>query len=315
MIRSLQHIALTVPDVEAGRAFYSTMGLEPRTEGNDVVFRCAGREQDQLRLVPGTEKGIAWVCWGTRPDEVTSIWARLRRAGVQLVDPPRSGLEDGLDDGLWFRDPDGVLVNVRAAEPAPQTRAAVEINNPGQSYVRLARRGAPDRKVDARPRKLGHLLKFSTDVNRDVEFYTQMLGMKLSDRIGDKEVAFLRCAGDSDHHTLAIALSAAPGLHHISWEMGNLDQLQLCAERMIGAGYKDAWGVGRHIYGSNYFHYVRDPWMGLCEFYWDIDFIPEHADWQVQVADASGEALHENLYQWATVPPPEDFLSNYERGA
>ena len=311
MIRSLQHVALTVPSMAEGLAFYSSMGLEPRVVGGDAVFRCAGREQDQLRLIPGNEKGIAWVCWGTRPEEVAQVWGQLRRAGTTLEDAPRADL----DEGLWFRDPDGVLINLRAAEAAPQTRPAVEINNPGQPYSRLGRRGAPDRKVDARPRKLGHLLKFSTDVNRDVRFYTEMLGMKLSDRIGEKEVAFLRCGGDSDHHTLAIALSAASGLHHISWEMGNLDQLQLCAERMIAAGYKDAWGVGRHIYGSNYFHYVRDPWMGLCEFYWDIDFIPENADWQAQVADASGDALHENLFQWASAPPPEDFLRNYERAA
>lgn len=305
MIRSLHHVAVTVPDLEAGRAFYSTMGLEPRREGEDLVFRCAGRAQDQLRLVKGAKKGIAWVCWGTRPDELAAMRGKLEHAGVAFAGAPaveRSG-------GLWLRDPDGILLNVRAAEETPQQRPAVEINNPGQPHLRLARRGAPSRDIDARPRKLGHLLKFSTDVNRDLRFYTGLLGMKLSDRIGEKEVAFLRCGGDSDHHTLAIALSEAPGLHHLSWEMGNLDELQILAERMIAAGYRDGWGVGRHIYGSNYFHYVRDPWMGLCEFYWDIDFIPEAASWEVETAPAGPESL----YQWATVPPPGDFLTNYER--
>jgi catechol 2,3-dioxygenase-like lactoylglutathione lyase family enzyme len=307
MIRSLQHVALSVPGLEAGKAFYTTMGLEARMEGEHAVFRCAGRDQDQLRLIPGTEKNIAWVSWGTNAEGLAGATSALRGKGVTLLEPPR-GAPAG---GIWFRDPDGVLVNLRVADPAPQTRPAVELNNPGEQYHRLGRRGAPNRDIDSRPRKLGHLLKFSTDVNRDVRFYTELLGMKVSDRIGDKEVAFLRCAGDSDHHTLAIALGAASGLHHVSWEMGNLDQLQLCAERMVAAGYKDAWGVGRHIYGSNYFHYVRDPWMGLCEFYWDIDFIPENAAWQVEVADASGEELHKSLYQWASMPPPEDFLHKY----
>jgi catechol 2,3-dioxygenase-like lactoylglutathione lyase family enzyme len=307
MIRSLQHIALNVPGLDAGKAFYTTMGLESRMEGDHAVFRCAGREQDQLRLIPGPEKNIAWVAWGTTTDGLAVAKSALRAGGVALLDRPQ-GAPAG---GIWFRDPDGVLVSLRVAEPAPQNRPAVELNNPGQPYKRLGRRGAPNRDIDARPRKLGHLLKFSTDVNRDVRFYTEVLGMKLSDRIGDKEVAFLRCAGDSDHHTLAIALGASSGLHHISWEMGNLDQLQLCAERMVGAGYKDAWGVGRHIYGSNYFHYIRDPWMSLCEFYWDIDFIPENAPWEVEVADASGDELHKSLYQWASMPPPEDFLHRF----
>jgi catechol 2,3-dioxygenase-like lactoylglutathione lyase family enzyme len=305
MIRSLRHVALTVPDLQAGRAFFTTMGLEERTEGADLVFRCPGRAQDQLRLVKGEKKGIAWVCWGSRSSELSGLVARLEKAGVPLLPPPAGGGRAG----VWFRDPDGVLVHLEAAEPAPQIRPAVEINNPGQPYVRLGRRGAPNRAVDSRPRALGHLLKFTTDIDRDIAFYTEVLGMKLSDRIGDKLAGFLRCGGDSDHHTLALATSEAPGLHHLSWEMGNLDQLRLCAERMIAAGYQDAWGVGRHIYGSNYFHYVRDPWMGLHEFFWDIDFIPEQGPWTVEHAEAGPDALS----QWATTPAPEDFLRNYER--
>jgi len=305
MIRSLQHVALTVPDLDKARAFFTTMGLQQRSSGVRLAFGCMGRNQDQVLLLKGPKKTIAWVCWGTRPGELADMTRRLALAKVSLIDPPAGGDREG----VWFRDPDGIMVNVRAAGEAPQKRPAVEINNPGQTYIRRARRGAPSRNVDARPRRLGHLLKFTTDVNRDVRFYTELLGMKLSDRIGDEDVAFLRCGGDSDHHTLALAHSDAPGLHHLSWEMGNLDQVQLCAERMITAGYKDGWGVGRHIYGSNYFHYVRDPWMGLHEFFWDIDFIPEDARWEVEVADGGPGALS----QWATVPPPDDFLVNYER--
>lgn len=303
MIRSLQSVALTVPDLEAGRAFYTRMGLDSWSGGTHLVFRCAGREQDQLRLIPGRSKAIAWVCWGTHWQEIPPLLNRLRHAGVALASPPA----EADPDGIWLRDPDGILINIVAAAEAPQSRPAVEINNPGEPYARLGRRGAPSRDIDARPRKLGHLLKFSTDIDRDARFYTTLLGMRLSDRIADLAL-FLRCAGDSDHHTLALATSEAPGLHHLSWEMGNLDRLQLCAERMLAAGYQDCWGPGRHIYGSNYFHYIRDPWMGLNEFYWDIDFIPEHAEWTPDFAAANADAL----YQWATTPPPDDFLKNYE---
>ncbi|HXP73949.1 MAG TPA: VOC family protein [Stellaceae bacterium] len=303
MIRTLQSVALTVPDLEVGRAFYTTMGLDVRSEGTHLVFRCPGRDQDQLRLVPGRAKAIAWVCWGTREEELKPLLDRLRRANVLLAAPPA----EADPEGIWLRDPDGILLNIKAAEAAPQNRPPVEINNPGQAYARLGRRGAPSRDIDVRPRKLGHLLKFSTNIDRDARFYTDNLGMKLSDRIGDLAL-FLRCAGDSDHHTLAIATSDAPGLHHLSWEMGNLDQVQLCAERMLAAGYRDAWGPGRHIYGSNYFHYVRDPWMSLDEFYWDIDFIPENATWAPEFAAANADALS----QWATTPAPSDFLENYE---
>jgi len=307
MIRSLQYVALNCPDMTEGTRFYDAMGLEKHAEGGHTVYRCVGRAQDQVRLVPGEKKGIAWVSWGTRPGEIDALSRNLDKANVPMAAAP-PGIEN---NGLWFRDPDGILVNIIVAEPAPQTRPAVELNNPGTQYARLARRGAPNRNIDTRPRKLGHILKFSTDINRDAMFYTEVLGMKLSDRIGDDLALFLRCGGDSDHHTLAMATSEASGLHHMSWEMGNVDQLRMRAEYLLKQGYKDGWGMGRHIYGSNYFHYVRDPWMGLNEFYWDIDYIPEGANWVVETAEAN----EESLFQWATMPPPADFLKNYEAAA
>ncbi len=212
MIRSLQNVALTIPDMQEGARFYDAMGLEKHADGEHLVYRCAGRGQDQVRLVPGEKKGIALVTWGTRAGEIDKLAAALDRAGIPMALSP-AGVES---NGLWFRDPDGILVNIIVADPAPQTRPAAELNNPGMAYARLARRGAPNRHIDTRPRKLGHILKFSTDINRDAKFYTEVLGMKLSDRIGDELALFLRCGGDSDHHTLAMASSEAPGLHHMS---------------------------------------------------------------------------------------------------
>ncbi len=303
MLRSLQHAALAVPDLEAGRAFYEGMGLETAQLGDSLVFRCPGRAQDQVRLVEGKKKRFAHVSFGTTAAELPGLKRTLEARGTKLIDAPyKSG-----GDGIWFRDPDGDLVNVVAAPDQPQRRAPVEINNAGD-IRRLGRRGAPNRDIEAKPRRLGHVLKFSLDLQRAIDFYTGTLGMKLSDRIGNM-AAFLRFCGDSDHHTLALAQSQGTGLHHMSFEMGNLDQIQFCAQRMIDKGYRDAWGVGRHIYGSNYFHYIRDPWNSLVEFFWDIDFIPADARWNVENAEAGPESL----YQWATMPPPDDFLANYER--
>lgn len=303
MLRSLQHAALVVPDIEAGLNFYRRMGLEEHSLGNDAMLRCPGREQDQVRLIEGGRKQLYYVSFGTTAPELPGLQHRIELTGQRLAEPP---VKLG-GDGIWFHDPDGDLVNVRVGKDAPQTRPAVAINNPGE-FRRLGKRGAPDRNIEATPRRLGHVLKFTRDLQRAIEFYTGVLGMKLSDRIGEM-AAFLRFAGDSDHHTLAFAQSEATGLHHMSFEMGNIDQIQFCAQRMIDGGYRDAWGLGRHIYGSNYFHYLRDPWNSLVEFFWDIDFIPGTSHWEVEDAAAGPDSL----YQWATMPPPADFLVNYER--
>ncbi|MFN0301292.1 MAG: VOC family protein [Burkholderiales bacterium] len=302
MLQSLQYVALTVPDLGVGKTFYDNMGLQSREVGGELVFRCTGRAQDQIRLIEGPAKRIHHVCFGTSTTSLPFFMKHLAARAIALIDPPRKDNAEG----IWFRDVDGDLINVREAESARQMRDPVLLNNAGD-FKRISRRGAPDRNVDTSPRRLGHLLKFTPDVERTIDFYTHMLGMKLSDRIGDL-AAFLRFAGDSDHHTLAIAKSDHTGLHHMSFEMGNIDQIQLGAERMIAAGYRDGWGFGRHIYGSNYFHYIRDPWNSLVEFFWDIDFIAANADWKVENCPPGPESL----YQWATTPPPDDFLRSYE---
>ncbi len=302
MLQSLQYVALTVPDLAVGEALYKSMGLQAREDGAQLAFRCAGREQDQVRLIEGPAKRIHHVSFGVSANCLPFFVKHLAAGNIPLTDAPLKGHAEG----IWFRDIDGDLINVREAESKPQVRAPVLLNNAGD-FRRISRRGAPDRNIDTHPRRLGHLLKFTPDVQRTIDFYTQVVGMRLSDRIGDL-AAFLRCAGDSDHHTLAIARSEHTGLHHMSFEMGNVDQIQLGAERMIAAGFRDGWGFGRHIYGSNYFHYIRDPWNNLVEFFWDIDFIAGDADWKVENCPPGPDSL----YQWATTPPPDDFLRNYE---
>jgi hypothetical protein len=48
---------------------------------------------------------------------------------------------------------------------------------------------------------------------------------------------------------------------------------------MADQGYSKGWGTGRHVPGSNYSHYVRDPWGSYCEYACGIDFIPASVDW------------------------------------
>jgi hypothetical protein len=63
----------------------------------------------------------------------------------------------------------------------------------------------------------------------------------------------------SDHHLMALAASDGAGLHHASWDVGSFDDIGLGSQQMSQAGYSKGWGLGRHVLGSNYFRYVRDP--------------------------------------------------------
>jgi catechol 2,3-dioxygenase-like lactoylglutathione lyase family enzyme len=191
---------------------------------------------------------------------------------VSQVDPPR-GVPNG---GLWVRDPDGNLVNIRDEKLAgPPADPVALINTPGHP-ARQGVRGCPDAGA-ASPRRLGHVLLFTPNLAAEIDFYTRTLGMKLSDRSGSV-IAFLRCS--TDHHNLALLASPGPGFHHGSFEVGSVDEIGMGAARMQEAGWEPGWGLGRHVIGSNFFFYMRDPWGSFVEYYYDLDYIPEGCAWE-----------------------------------
>lgn len=305
MIRSLRHFALGVPELKAGVDFYEAFGLETVDRPDHVAMRCHGRDQDQVVLVEtGRDRKFHHIAFGTDAAGLAAIKARLEAAGVTLVDPPYAGAADG----LWFHDSDHNLVNVAVtgAETRPK-EAVLAINRPGH-YPRAGQRGCPTPDLATKPRRLGHLILFTPDVPRQARFYCTMLGMRLSDTLQDGYGAFLRTGGDSDHHVLGLLNSSVPGFHHASFEMGSIDEAALGAVKLKARGYQHAWGPGRHAIGSNYFHYFRDPWNGMAEYFYDIDYIPDAFEWTPKEWTKK-----DGMFLWsADGPPPPDFGKNYE---
>ena len=156
-----------------------------------------------------------------------------------------------------------------------------------------------------RPRRLSHVLLFTSDVMRSVTFYRDALGLRLSDHSGEG-IAFMHGAHGSDHHMLAFAKSDGPGLHHSSWDVTDVDAVGIGMEQMGAAGYTEGWGVGRHVIGSNYFRYVRDPWGSFAEYSAGIDFIPADLEWPV-----GDHPPEDSFYVWGP-PVPDYFIQNHE---
>ena len=83
-IRSLQHIALTVPDAVAGKQFYTDFGMQAKDDsaGKQVVMRCHGRDQDQIILIEGAKKRLHHICLGARADAIKEITQRLEKTAT-----------------------------------------------------------------------------------------------------------------------------------------------------------------------------------------------------------------------------------------
>ena len=299
-VRSLLHYALEVPDQSVGQKYYQDFGLVDATGGSDAVrLRAARQERPSVFLYGGRRKRLHHLSFGAPGEDFARVRAALGRHGVAEVDPP-PGAPGG---GLWLRDPDGNLVNVRdeAGEPAPAD-SPLQLNGPGYA-PRQAVRGCPERGLGAAPRRLGHVLLFTPSLDGQVDFYTRVLGMKLSDRSRDM-IAFMRCS--TDHHNVALLASSAPGFHHASFQVGSVDEIATGAARMADRSWQPGWGVGRHVIGSNFFYYIRDPWGSFAEYFYDLDYIPEDCAWAPR-----DFPLEDSLYLWGP-PVPADFGENKE---
>ena len=160
---------------------------------------------------------------------------------------------------------------------------AIEFRRPASKSGQSAPAGTAGAAIRAkwpavRPRRLSHVLTFTADVDASIKFHERTLGLRLSDRASDL-VAFMYGIHGSDHHLLALVKSSALGFHHCSWDVASVNDIGLGAMRMHDKGWTKGWGLGRHVLGSNYFHYVRDPWGSFAEYSCDIDYIPKEVRW------------------------------------
>ena len=105
---------------------------------------------------------------------------------------------------------------------------------------------------------------------------------------------------------IAFVKSSAPGLHHLSWDVGSVDDIGRGAMHMLDKGFAKGWGLGRHVLGSNFFHYVGDPWGSFSEYSAGIDFVPADCDWK-----GGDHAPEDSFYVWGP-NPPEYFTHNAE---
>ena len=298
-VHSVDEFVFSVPDLEKARHFYTSFGLDVRGEDGALALYTFGHPHRWARVMPGEAKRLLWLSLGIHQQDVARFERRLDEKKVARIDPP-SGAERS---GIWIEGPDGVPLQLRVADkvspsqPAPRD-AAPELRNQGRSPSRS--------KVQmVRPLYLSHILLFSADVDRARQFYEDVLGLKLSDKTASV-IAFMHSPHGSDHHLIALAKSDGPGLHHSSWCVPSIDAVGTGADQMARAGYERGWGVGRHVLGSNYFRYVRDPWGSYAEYSFDIDYVHAGDEWPA--ADHPGE---DSLYVWGP-SVPEDFVTNYE---
>ena len=237
-VHDIRGLDLAVRDLAASVDFYSRLwGLEEAAREADTVYlRATGAEHHVLALHQGRKIEVLAANYAA-PDKATvdALHARAVAARADVIDAPHA-LPTAAGGGYGFsvRTPDGIRQTI-SSDVVRHTRTIVD---------------------HRRPRKFSHVVFRSANYPQLEGFLCDILGFKLSDRTDG--IDFFRCS--RDHHSVALGKIAGPGLHHMAFELPDLDGLMGAAGHMKMNGYPIEWGVGRHAGpGHNVYSFFVDP--------------------------------------------------------
>src|SRR5256886_5947255 len=130
-----------------------------------------------------------------------------------------------------------------------------------------------------RVRKIGHVGLYCRDLAKMVDFYTRVLGFKVSD-VNEKGMTFLRFGGD--HHSFVLAKMAddeqkkgagATLLQQIAMEVASLDALKRIRKYLLSQGVDVRGKIKHEGPGNDYTFDFDDPEGNRLQFFSDMDRI------------------------------------------
>lgn len=212
------------------------LGLERvRTEAGSHYYRSDGRdhtlvyfEGDPADHTIGFELRTAGEL-----DQAASV---LSNAGVDIrAGSARACEQRHVQAFANFRDPSGNSIDL-----------VVQPHHSGRRYF-------PSR--DAGVTGFSHVGLCSTNAARDERFWTEVLGARVSDRIGDAPLLRI----DEVHHKVALFPAARSGVQHVNHQVEGIDDLMRAWYLLKDRGVRIVFGPGRHPTSGAMFLYFEGP--------------------------------------------------------
>ncbi len=260
MILQLHHATLRVADLQEARDRWARLYcLTPAEGGGDAVLLRTAYEDFCLELRAEGEPGLEHVAYELRSGvSLADAAERIAAEGesAEEVEVPVRGR------GLRVTDPDGnriVLVERVIADERLPPVARFTDELPG-----------------FHPRKLQHVNYLTADAPRMADWYERVLGLGVSDWIGEGAVWL---HADRDHHVVAFLDKGYAHIHHIAFELVDWGEMRVFLDHLAQHRRPIAWGPGRHTMAQNLFAYCRMPEEELfVELFCDMEQLePDHA--------------------------------------
>ena len=217
-IRGLGYIGIDVADVESWQEYAGLLGTMVVEDDNGFRMRIDERPfRVAVRAADGNE-GLAFAGWEL-PDAAAleASAAELDKAGCTTEVASAAECADRRVRGL-----------IRTSDPSG---FAIELfHGPIHDHELFVSPTGVSGFVTG-PQGMGHIVVGTPHVAECVDFYTNVLGFRVSDywKPGDDDIVFMRC--NPRHHSLALVGAPEAALYHFMLEALSLDDVGYALDR------------------------------------------------------------------------------------
>jgi 2,3-dihydroxybiphenyl 1,2-dioxygenase len=262
LVSRLAYLGVSATDVDAWRHFATAvMGVHVDERSGSLRLRLDAK-QARIVVDPGEHNGASFYGWEVADGlSLDAVGQRLTAHGVP-VQPgaPKECEARGVTGFIWFRDPLGNRVEICRDHRDAPPEEPLRLGRPLGGF-KTGRRG------------LGHVVLMSGDVDVVRRFYTDVIGMRLSDYTERPFDAHFFHVNER-HHSFAIIRNAREGLHHLMLELLEFDDVGQTYDLLEVEGVRLGATLGRHTNDHMTSFYMFTPSGFLIEYGWggrDID--------------------------------------------
>jgi 3,4-dihydroxy-9,10-secoandrosta-1,3,5(10)-triene-9,17-dione 4,5-dioxygenase len=283
-VTQLGYLGVGVKDLGEWAAYArETLGLGvAATDSDGTLLLRLDAHHHRFALHEDAHDDIAYSGWQVdTAADLDAIGARLEAAGTDVTRGTAEDAERRRVRGLVkFQDPDCHAVEVFYGPQMASTPFASQKG--GTRFV-------------AGAQGLGHFVLAANDLDRTMSFYTEMLGMKVSDYItrGRLKLGFLHC--NPRHHSIAFVEfpNAPKRANHFMLQLDDFDAVGRTWDNVQSGAAPVIMTLGRHSNDEMVSFYMRNPSGFGVEYGWGAREVDDSC-WQVAQYDITSTWGHKS---------------------